>query len=393
MAAVAASAEGCRTLLVERYAALGGMATLGLVQPITTWGLRGRYVLGGRCRQLLERLHEANPSAATAVTSYGPTCDAEHLKRVLEETILAAGAQLLYHSWVTGARLEGDRLVELSVFSKGGPAVIRGEVFVDATGDADIAASAGVPFEEGSQGITLMFIVAGIRRERCPPQDEMAKIWDRHKIGYRGLTLFWHPRPGAAYFNVTEVEGLSGLDPWALTKATVECRSQAWRMLEILKAHVPGFEDAYLEQTASALGVRETRRIRGRYVLSGDDVLAGADFPDTVARASCPVDVHGSHDGGRGDYRALKRSYGIPYRCLTAEAVKNLVVTGRPISADRIAHSSLRRMAPGSALGEAAGVAAALAAGSTDRDLRAVSVTDLRRILKGHGAVLGAEEA
>ncbi len=390
MAAIAAATEGCRTLLVERYAALGGMATLGLVQPITKWGIHGQYVIGGRGKNILENLSELSPTATTPMSHYGPTCDAEYLKRSLETTALESGVKLLYHTWVTGVEREKDALTGLQVVSKSGPMTILGDIFIDATGDGDVAASAGIPFDEDSQGITLMFIVSGIDRKHCPPKDEIGKIWDRHKIGYRGLALFWHPREDTAYMNVTEVEGLSGLDPWALTEATVECRRQAWQTLEVLKTHVPGFENAYIEQTAPALGIRETRRIRGRYVLTKEDVLTGTDFPDTIARACCPIDVHGSENGGRGEYRSLKKSYGIPYRSLTTESTKNLIVTGRPISADHIAHSSLRRMAPGFALGEAAGVAATLAL--KNGDVRSVSVANLRHTLESHGAILRSEE-
>jgi flavin-dependent dehydrogenase len=208
MTAIAAASEGARTLLIERYAALGGMATLGLVQPITTWGIRNQYVVGGRGRKLLERLSELSPNAATPMSHYGPTCDAEYLKRLLEVTALEAGVKLLYHSWVAGVEKAEDVLTGLQVVSKAGSRTIRGRVFVDATGDADIAAYAGVPYDEDSQGITLMFIVSGINRDRCPPQDEIKKIWDEHKVGYRGLALFWHPRPDTAYMNVTELEGL-----------------------------------------------------------------------------------------------------------------------------------------------------------------------------------------
>ncbi|MFA6293135.1 MAG: FAD-dependent oxidoreductase [Victivallales bacterium] len=389
MTAIAAASEGARTLLIERYAAVGGMATLGLVQPITMWGIRNQYVVGGRGRKLLERLSELSPNAATPMSHYGPTCDAEYLKRLLEVTALDAGVKLLYHTWVTGVEKAEDVLTGLQVVSKAGSHTIRGRIFVDATGDADVAAYAGVPHDEDSQGITLMFIVSGIDREHCPPQDEIKKIWNEHKVGYRGLALFWHPRPDTAYMNVTEVEGLNGLDPWALTEATIECRRQAWQTLEVLQTHVAGFERAYIEQTAPALGVRETRRIRGRYVLTENDVLTGADFPDTIARASCPVDVHGAKDTGRGDYRILKKSYGIPYRSITTDSIRNLLVTGRPISADHAAHSSLRRMAPGFALGEAAGIAAVLAL--PRGDVTSLSVSDLRHELIKHGAVLSPE--
>ena len=389
MAAIAAARQGCETLLIERYAALGGMATLGLVQPITMWGVNGQYVIGGTGKRILEEL--AQQGGATAMSHYGPTCDAEYLKYALEVAAQEQGVTLLYHTWITGVEKERDTIVALELLSKAGRSFVSGKIIVDATGDADIAAFSGVPCEVGSQGISLMFVMSGVDRNRCPPHEQIKAIWDEHRDDYRNVAIFWHSRQDTAYFNTTEVEGRDGLDPDDMTAATITCRRQAWQVLDVFKKHVSGFEQAYIEQTAPALGVRETRRIRGLYTLTASDVQNGADFADTIARASCPIDIHGDMDAGRGAYKTLKQSYGIPYRALATDSIRNLIVAGRPISADRIAHSSLRRMAPGFAIGEAAGIAASLAA--QDGDTRAVSVPAMQDILKQHGAILAAEEA
>jgi len=390
MAAIAAAREGARTLLVERYAALGGMATLGLVQPITTWGIGGSFIIGGTGRHIVEGMLERHPESATELNLYGPTCDAEHLKRELEERALAHGVSLLYHTWITGVEREGERITGVRAISKSGEALLRGVMFVDATGDGDVAARAGVPFEMGSQGITLMFVLSGIDRERCPERAEMAEIYQQAgPVGYRGLCIFWGPRPDSCYVNMTEVEGLDGCDVGDLTHATIDCRRQAWGILDILRAHVPGFERAYIAQTAPALGVRESRHVRGLHVLTGDDVRGGADFGDTIARAACPVDIHGSHDGGKGEYHALTRSYGVPWRSLVVPEFANLVLTGRCLSADHVAHSSVRRMAPGFALGEAAGAGAAQAL--SHGDVRTLPTAPLQATLRGYGAVLDPE--
>lgn len=392
MAAIAAAREGARTLLIERYSALGGMATLGLVQPITTWGLGRRYVVGGTGRAMLDTLAARATDAATPMSTYGPVCDAEYLKFELECRALGAGVNLLYHSWVHGVELGADGSIErLRVLSKQGHTELTGSIVIDATGDADIAAASGVPCETGSQGISLMMIIAGIDRARCPEPKAIAAIYNTHRVGYRGVAIFWHPRPDAAYFNVTEVEGADGLNPLDLTRATIECRRQAWQILDIFRTHVPGFDSAYMAQTAPALGVRETRRIIGSYRLTVDDVLAGREFGDGIARAGCPLDIHGSENAGKGTYSGLRRSYGIPYRTLISAGGRNLIVTGRPISADRVAHSSLRRMAPGFALGEAAGVAASMAVDTGD--VRAVDMPRLRNRLEHYGAILGPEDA
>ena len=228
MAAIAAAREGASTLLVERYAALGGMATLGLVQPITTWGIGGQYVVGGTGKRLLEEMIERRPGSATEMSHYGPSCDAEHLKHTLERTALDHGVDLLYHAWITAAQTDGaDRITGLRVVSKSGEDLLRGRLVVDASGDGDIAAFAGVPAEVGSQGITLMFHVTGIDRDRCPDRTEIAEIYrDAGPVNYRGLAMFWAPQPGSAYMNVTEVEDHDALDVEDLTAATITCREQ-----------------------------------------------------------------------------------------------------------------------------------------------------------------------
>jgi hypothetical protein len=390
LSALAAAREGARVLLVERYAALGGMATLGLVQPITTWGFRGSWVVGGSGRSLLQGMIDRSPASATELNHYGPTCDAEYLKRELEQAALDQGVSLLYHSWVTGLERDGDRIRALRTFGKSGEMRLSAEVFVDATGDGDLAVFAGLPVATDSQGITLMFTIAGIDRARVPDHDEFAEIYQRSgPIGYRGICVFWGPRADSCYVNMTEVEGLDGCDPFDLTHATVDCRRQAWGILDIFRAEVPGFEEAYIAQTAPALGVRESRHVQGLHVLTGEEALNGADFEDTIARAACPVDIHGSDDAGKGDYRALERSYGIPWRCLVTPGLANLIVTGRCISADHVAHSSVRRMAPGSALGEAAGIGAAQSL--SHGDVRTLSVAPLQDRLRHFGAILDPE--
>lgn len=404
MAAIASSREGAKTLLLERYAALGGMGTLGLVQPITTWGVGGHYVIAGTGKRVLSELTADSPgrcgntAGATPLSHYGPVCDAEYLKFHLERWAGEYDVHLRYHSWVCGVDRTRERITALNVVSKGGPAALRARVFVDATGDADVAAYAGVPFDVGSQGISLMFLVAGIDFDQSPPPAEITRLYGEHRVGYRGLAMFRHPRPDSAYFNVTEVEGLDALDPCDLTKATVECRRQAWEILSVMRRHVAGFENAFIAQTAPALGVRESRRIRGRYILTVSDAENGVHFDDVIARASCPVDIHGSADDGLGEYRTLNRSYAVPYRCLITDKIDNLIVTGRSVSADHGAHSSLRRMAPGFALGEAAGIAAAHAAqsagargGAETSNVRTIDLTRVQRTLRGYGAVLDPE--
>lgn len=394
MAAVAAAREGCKTLLIEKNGAPGGMSTLGLVQPITTWGIKGKYVLGGSGRQILKKLAGRDPMASTPMSTYGPTCDSEYLKIELERFCLDNGVSILYYGWVRDVFLSKEGRVEkLITLTKQGDLEIQGKTFVDATGDGDLSAMAGVPYEDladttGQQGMTLMMIVSGIDFDRCLPLAKMNEIYKKHAVNGRTVCYFVHPRKGSAYFNMTEVYGMSGLRASDLTKATIQCRKQAWDILDAFKKHLPGFENAYIEQTASTIGVRETRRIKGVYILNEEDVKFGRNFEDRIARASCPVDVHFRNDG-QAVYYSLEKSYSIPYRSLLTNEIPNLIVTGRCISTDQAAHSSVRRMAPGFATGEAAGVAASMAARTGDA--RTISVPTLQEKLKRLGAILDAE--
>lgn len=394
MAAVAAAREGCKTLLIERGGALGGMGTLGLVQPITVWGIKGKYVLGGTGKRFLENLASKAKEASTPVTLYGPTCDSEYLKIELERLCADHGVTVLYYGWIRDVVKDEKGCVQkLITLTKQGDFEIEGKIFVDATGDGDIGAMCGVPFEDlagttGQQGMTLMMIVSGIDFDRCLPLDKMNEIYKKFAVNGRSVCYFPHPRKGSAYFNMTEVYGMSGLIAEDLTKATLQCREQAWNILSIFKEQLPGFENAYIEQTAPFIGVRETRRMKGVYILSEEDVRTGRNFKDRIARASCPVDVHFRNDG-KGEYYTLDKSYSIPYRALLTNEVPNLIITGRCISTDQAAHSSVRRMAPGFATGEAAGVAASMAVDT--KDARTIDVSRLQEKLISLGAILDVD--
>ncbi|HBN85592.1 MAG TPA: hypothetical protein DDZ89_17315 [Clostridiales bacterium] len=394
MAAVAAAREGCKTLLIERNGALGGMGTLGLVQPITTWGIKGKYVLGGTGKQLLKKLASRSSDASTPMTLYGPTCDSEYLKIELERLCLDNGVSILYYGWVRDVvKDETGRILKLITLTKQGDLEIQGKTFVDATGDGDLCALCGVPFEDlasttGQQGMTMMMIVSGINFDACLPLANMNEIYNKYAVNGRSVCYFPHPRKGSAYFNMTEVYGMSGLLASDLTKATLQCRKQAWDILNVFKKFLPGFENAYIEQTAPVIGVRETRRMKGVYILNEEDVKTGRNFEDRIARASCPVDVHFRNDGN-AVYYTLDKSYSIPYRALLTNEVPNLIVCGRCISTDQAAHSSVRRMAPGFATGEAAGVAASMAART--KDARTISVPQLQEKLKRLGAILDVD--
>ena len=391
LAAISAADAGAKVVLVERNAALGGMATLGLVQPITVYGLKGTFVVAGRGRALLEKL--ASEKSATAVTTYGPTCDVEALKYELERMCVERGVKILYNAWAEAADVRDGALAAVSLLSKSGKTDLRARVFVDATGDGDVAAFAGCRFSRNVQGATLMMIVSGVDVEKMPAREDVKKIWDGLKPGtsiYRGLCIFDHPRKGSFFFNMTETDGTDVLNVEKISASLLENRRQCWELFAAFRKHVPGFETAYIEQTAANLGVRESRHIKGLYTLTAEDLFAGKAFADSVATGASPIDVHAKENDGKGRYQWFGKGYTIPYRCLITRRLANLIVTGRAISADQAAHSSLRRMSTGLALGEAAGTAAALAA-KRGIDVKQVPMKELQAILLRHGAILYPE--
>jgi hypothetical protein len=280
----------------------------------------------------------------------------------------------------------GGQKVEGVVFEgKSGPLVVRARAVVDCTGDGDLAASAGAPFEIGRadglvQPMTLMFRMAEFQRQAFiryvqehPDQWQgVYGLWDLiHRATAAGeldlpredILFFATPHPGEVSINSTRVTGVRGIDVWDLTRAEAQARRQMRQIESFLRRYVPGFERSYLAQSGVQMGVRETRRILGGYTLTAEDVLEARKFDDVIARCCYPMDIH--NPAGTGT--VLKRlppgeAFDIPLRALLPREVDNLVVAGRCISGTHEALSSYRVMPTSMATGHAAGVCAALAA-------------------------------
>lgn len=403
-AAVAAAQEGADVLLVERYGFLGGMATAGLVNPFMAFQTAPptspqelKLVNGGLLQVLITRLTEAG--------GYEPqeqAFDPETFKQVAQEMALEAGVRLRLHTMLFAALADEGRVRLAGVASKSGLETVAAEVFIDATGDADLAAWAGAEYEQGRpedglcQPMTLNFRLGGVDPDLMPSRAEINALYDAAK--QRGeidnprenVLWFYTTRKGEIHFNTTRVVGKQATDAADLTAAEIEARRQVKQMVAFLRREVPGFAEAYLLATGTQIGMRESRRVRGDYVLTAEDVLAARDFADGISRGCYPVDIHNPAGSGT----VIKpvppgRSYAIPYRCLTPVGFENLLVAGRPISCDHAAHSSLRVMPIAMNVGEAAGVAAARALERRGQ-VRAVEVEALRQRLREQGAVIDA---
>lgn len=432
-AAIGASQSGADVVLVERYGFLGGNATAALVMPLMSFHTQhhtleksgrserflptdhgeGSPVIAGALAQLLGRLVVAGGAIPPSLeTGYVVPFDPELFKSVAMDLLDDHRVNLLFHAFASSIFNDGiSRGVVLE--TKSGPLVIRAKVLIDCTGDGDIAASAGAPFEIGretdglTQPLTLMFRMVEFQRDafseylsRNPDQWRgVHGLWDIIKkatdagdldLPREDILFFDTPHDEELSFNSTRITKVSGVDVWDLSYAEWEGRKQVRQIEAFMKAYVPGFEKAYVAQTGVNVGVRETRRIIGDYVLTGEDVLNARKFEDGIARCSYPIDVHNPMGKGTmlkrvpaGDY------YTIPLRCLIPKETDGLLVAGRCISGSHVAHSSYRVMPTAMAIGQAAGVCAAQAVkyGILPRNVDVVAV---KRELANQGALVDA---
>ena len=397
-AAVAAARRGADTTLIERYGFLGGMATAGLVNPFMSWFAGKQPLVAGVLDEMLARMRALGgyDGGARAPHAFDP----EAFKFAADQLCQEAGVRVRLHTLVTDVRTRGGRITSLGSSSKSGAERWRARVFIDCTGDADIAYRAGVPCDHGrekdglTQPMTLNFRMARVKVARMPERKEMNRLFDIAKAEGRvhcpreNVLLFFTTQPDVVHFNTTRVTGKSGTSAEDLTTAEFEARRQVQELAQFLVRDVAGFERAYLQQSAPQIGIRESRRIRGDYALTGKDVVSARKFRDAIARSNYPIDIHSPTGSGtvikevpEGDY------YEIPYRCLLPLGIENLLVVGRSISSTHEGQSSLRVMPQCFAMGEAAGVAAAMAVKGRITP-RQVDVAALRAALREQGQIV-----
>lgn len=428
-AAVAAARAGARTILLESFGFLGGMATAGLVGGILgVTAHRGeRKIVGGILREIADQLHRLGGSPAWEDVRGGLAFDSELLKIVLDEVTGEAGVDVLLHAFVADAIVEDGEIRALVIESKSGRQAVSGRLFIDATGDADIAARAGVPTLKGrdadgaSMAMGSCYHLGGVD---TAPAEEIKKAraylqekknsgeWRVYNCGGGGQLSTWG-RPERSV-NATRAAGdcTSVRD---LTRAEIEIRRETLRSVQYFREHMPGYGKCYLSQLPAHVGLRESRRIVGGYALTGDDIRNGAQFPDQVALGSWWIDIHcplGRTDGeihlcmrdcpadppctmltDHADqlpgqlYPPENGAYGIPYRCLVPEGIDNLLVAGRCLSATHEGVAGARVIGTCFAMGQAAGTAAAMAA-AEGKPPREIDTGRLREKIRAAGGIL-----
>jgi hypothetical protein len=379
-AAVTAARLGLRTALIEEMPFLGGMSTGGAVGTFCGFYLReasGDLVrlVGGFPAEVMDRLAAEGqcygpvPFKTTAAVPYVPW----GVKRLYDTMVQAEPRlHLVLHARLVQA-LVRDGVVEAAIVAtRAGQVAYRAPFFVDATGDATLARVAGAAVERGDdiQYPSMMFYMQHVDLGRAlPALGELSEMLDRHftsdQLPRRSGNLIPTGRPGEVLVAMSRVaidgRPVDGADPAKLTRGELIGREQAERCAEFLRRHMPGFDEAFLSDSAPRLGLRETRRIRGRYRLTEGDVLEGRRFDDGICRAAWPIELHVAD--GRTEWRFLDDGlwYTVPYRCLLPDGIENLAVVGRCVSASREAFASVRVIGPCMGEGQAAAAAVSLA--------------------------------
>ena len=405
-AATAAARLGARTALYEQRGFLGGMAAGGLVTPISELNKGGRRVIGGIPWEWMERLAALGGAQLDYPIGNVPY-DAELLKLTAQRLVLESGVKLTLHARFVSCVREGDAIRSMELITPGGLLRAEADVFIDCSSDAALAFGANAPIQalparDAIQPATLIFRMGGVDTGALTgtaPREETTKYYQKgvqeRLIALRGegadVPNFGGPwfctvlRDGIVNINMTRLAAYP-FDNDDATAAECELREQVFAFAALLKQCFAPFENAFVLQTGCEAGYRESRRLLGEHVLTGEELLSGTDFPDTVAHCAHPVDIHHAADSGQS-VRFLDRAGSIPYRSLYTCEIGNLLIGGKCISADRTAFASTRVMASVMATGQAAGTAAALCA-KEGSAVSSLNTETLRDQLLRAGAIL-----
>lgn len=399
-AAVSAARMGAKTVLLERYPYLGGLAAGGMVLVLDDMTNGQEITVTGTCMEMIDRMakrgHAIYPPEEDRVASweawrkwsrwgaqdfraqskpqpivFAAAFDPDGWKRASNEMVAEAKIDVRLHSWFSRAIVEDGRAKGVVCETKSGREAILGDVIIDATGDLDVAASAGAPFTKGNYIVTTVFRLGGVdtveaERFQYEEPEAFAKIDRQAKRVMGGSWDYWWlktPLPGIVWCNCPHMPGFDALSVVDQTRADFEGRNRIYALVDFVRANMPGFANCFVVDVAPQLGVRTTRLLDGEYVVTKEDVMDRVHFADTVARG---------------------RDYYTPYRSMLPKGIDGLIVAGRHYSATEAAQKLSREIPPCMSMGQAAGVAAAL---SLDRGvaLRDVSPAEICRAVRAQG--------
>jgi hypothetical protein len=396
-AAVAAGKTGSKTLLIDYFGCLGGNATTGLVNNFcgyTTMGQARRQIVRGIGGRIHERLLEKGGVKSIKSFIFNP----EVLKLVLDEETAGGNVECLFYTQVVAPLMDGDTIEGVIIENKGGRHAIRAKRVVDCTGDGDICAFTGVPFELGDgngdfQGADMAFQLVNVGEDFDPatigPLAAEAMASGEYGLTRSQVIIQNIVIPGAYWVNWAGIpETVNGIDPDDLSRATVSGRKVVQELLRFLHDRIGGMKNAEVIATAAKLGLRETRRVAGEYVLTRDEVLGGRKFEDGIGACAWPLEFVDPAKGRKFIYLDDDDHYLIPYRCLIPKGVNNLLMAGRFISCTHDAQASVRVMGPAAVMGQAAGMASALSI-REEVSPKALDIGLLQEELKKTGVFLG----
>ncbi|MCA1362995.1 MULTISPECIES: FAD-dependent oxidoreductase [unclassified Bradyrhizobium] len=419
VAAAAAARAGRKTLLIERYGFLGGMGTAAGVTNFC--GLHGnvhgehRRLVQGLASELLARIDRLNGLNAPHLILgkvFAQAYDTAAYKIAADQLLASHKVNMLFHALGASVVMADERRIDaMLIETKAGRQAVRAEIFIDCSGDGDLAVWAGAPFEIGDEHghplyPSMMLRLNGIDPAKAgeawrtiPQLMEKAVAAGTHRFPRRSAIV--RPQKSGIEWrvNFTQVaredgHAINGIEPDDLTRGEIEGRKQALAAYEFLRSTVPGFEKSYIVDLPPQLGIRETRRIKGGYQLSGEDVLGCASFADSIGVNGWPIEAHVPGDVVF-TFPPIPESRGyneLPYRMLVPEGVDNLLVAGRCASMTHEGQSAARVSGACFAMGEAAGSAAALAL-SGNRIPREIPIEKLQETLKQQGAFIGRDQA
>jgi hypothetical protein len=411
-AGFAAARMGVKTLIVEQFNCLGGVATAGGHGHsclFSSWATDER-VVGGIPFEVATRVTAAGYGVHNNSEA---DFEVEGMKLVLDTMAEECGVELLYHTLFADSVVEGGVIKGAVIQNKSGRQIIHAKRIIDCTGDGDVAARAGCAYEQGEAGtglcqpVTLMFTIGGVDIKKFSAFQQiegykMQGVWKRAQDNgdmrpFQSVIMGWWYTPtrpdqlGVNFTHVTRIDTTSAAD---LTKATIEGRKQAYESIAVFRKYVGGLENCYMISTPNTIGTRESRRITGEYVLTKEDVLGMKDFVDSIGYGSFFIDIHNCSGIGM-DTKTVKPApglkYQIPYRILVPKTVDNLLVAGRCVSCTHEALGSLRVMPQCGVMGQAAGVAAVLSL-RAQVTARQVAIKDLQAELKRQDCIIDAAD-
>lgn len=430
-AAIAAARQGMHVFIIECEDFLGGVSVSGL----GLLGFRdraGNTVVSGIAQEIVSRLENLygtlGHNSCPILNSLTPI-NAALMRLILFEMCRESGVNLLLGCTPVGTEIRDERLYQVCIYGSSSFFNVNAQIFIDATGDGQLCEMTGLPYEKGEpdgelQPASLIFSVSGVNKNELlqytdenPTEIETPDGYEMkvdaaffHTVkGYNLLgldaliqkaraagdyidvprdrfSLITHPNDDTTVINNTRIINFDGTDPWQLSRGTQEAFRQIEELIKFMPAYIPGYENCTLSFISPTLGVRETRRFDGMRRLCENDIRSGKIPPDTVALCGYNVDIHHGQDEGSELY-IVSHGYGIPYGCMVPREIKGLIFTGRIICVDRIAFGSSRIMSTCMAMGQAAGIAAALCA-KYGYDPNTVPLEQLRNLLIKNGAVL-----